>query len=208
MLNSRDIGLLRSDVQSGCREMIKRAKEKGIDLIITSTVRDDAYQMQLYAQGRTDSGSIVTHLRYPTFHWNKAGLAFDFCPVDKKGTCLWGRPDLFKAVGTIAKQLGFTWGGDWKGFVDMPHIQWDNKGQTKNADVRVLKLPPQMDRGWEVKEVENDKKDNKPDPYAVEAVEWALQNGLLRGDEKGNYGLHGLISKQDVIVIAHRIFKQ
>ena len=27
-----------------------------------------------------------------------------------------------------AKQIGFEWGGDWKGFVDSPHLQYNYKG--------------------------------------------------------------------------------
>lgn len=144
MINSKDIKALRPDVALACNKLIEESKKNGIKIIITSTVRDDEYQALLYEQGRTSKGSIITNLKQPTFHWNKVGLAFDFCPVDDKGICLWSRADLFKKVAGIAKTMGFTWGGDWKGFVDMPHLQWDNKGASKNADVRALKLPIAM----------------------------------------------------------------
>lgn len=145
MLDSRKIEDLREDVAAACREVIKRAKQRGIDIIITSTVRDDAYQAKLYAQGRTTKGAIVTQQKLPTFHWNQAGLAFDFCPVNivgGKNICLWNDTAKFRAVGKIALEMGLEWGGDWKSFVDMPHIQWSDGGKFTAAMVRAGKFPP------------------------------------------------------------------
>ena len=79
MLNSRDISLLRPDVAVNCRKLIELCKAEGFPVLVTSTVRDDEYQAYLYEQGRTRPGSIVTNGKYPTFHWDQAGLAFDVC---------------------------------------------------------------------------------------------------------------------------------
>jgi peptidoglycan L-alanyl-D-glutamate endopeptidase CwlK len=35
-----------------------------------------------------------------------------------------GEPDWFEVV-AVAKELGFSWGGDWKSFKDYPHLQMD-----------------------------------------------------------------------------------
>jgi peptidoglycan LD-endopeptidase CwlK len=35
-----------------------------------------------------------------------------------------GQSDWFE-VAEIAKELGFQWGGDWRGFKDYPHLQMD-----------------------------------------------------------------------------------
>ncbi|MBT2656606.1 M15 family metallopeptidase [Bacillus sp. ISL-18] len=58
------------------------------------------------------------------------GQALDFVPVDEKGKGLWNgysRSDIKQAIAE-AKRLGFEWGGDWKGFVDKPHLQFNYKG--------------------------------------------------------------------------------
>lgn len=54
----------------------------------------------------------------------------DFVPVNSKGETLWkryGAADVKKAI-KEAKRLGFEWGGDWKSFIDKPHLQFIYKG--------------------------------------------------------------------------------
>jgi peptidoglycan L-alanyl-D-glutamate endopeptidase CwlK len=144
MVNSRNIDDLRPDVANACKKVIYLSKDLGIDIIIISTVRDDEYQAKLYAQGRTEPGNIVTNAKYPSFHWDEAGLAFDFCPIDKEGNCMWNRGDLFIKVGAIGKSLGLEWGGDWK-FQDMPHLQWAGyERELTSKDIRAGKRPPEL----------------------------------------------------------------
>ena len=50
-------------------------------------------------------------------------------------------------------------------------------------------------------------KDNAPDAYAKEAIEWAVKNGILEGDGKGDYMLHSNITRQDMLVFLHRALK-
>lgn len=144
MINSKDIALLRPDVADGCRACMRIAKDMGVPFIVTSTVRDEEYQNQLYRQGRDLPGKIVTMLKRPGFHWNVAALAFDFCPVDAKGKALWDRTDLFKVIGNIGKFVGFEWGGDWKGFVDMPHLQWSQGGKYTTEMIWAKNFPPKL----------------------------------------------------------------
>ena len=54
---------------------------------------------------------------------------------------------------------------------------------------------------------ETAKVDNTPDKYAKEAVEWAVKEGILKGDANGDYKLHEKISKQDVLVFIYRALK-
>lgn len=49
--------------------------------------------------------------------------------------------------------------------------------------------------------------DNVPDAYAAAAIKWAVDNGILKGDDKGNYKLHSAVTRQDVIVFLHRALK-
>ncbi|TWE06390.1 peptidoglycan L-alanyl-D-glutamate endopeptidase CwlK [Neobacillus bataviensis] len=58
------------------------------------------------------------------------GQALDFVPVDKNGKALWdgySHPEIKMAIAE-AKRLGFEWGGDWKSFVDKPHLQFNFNG--------------------------------------------------------------------------------
>lgn len=142
MLNSRDISLLRPDVAANCRKLIALCGRAGYQIAVTSTVRDDEYQQYLYAQGRSRSGSIVTNSPTPTFHWDKAGLAFDVCQNIRGRE--YSDEGFWRTVSRIGKDMGFTWGGNWKSFADKPHFQWDGNGKYTGAMVRGGCFPPQM----------------------------------------------------------------
>ena len=142
MLNSREIDRLRPDVAANCRRWLELCKEAGLNVLVTQTVRDREYQESLYAQGRTKPGSIVTNSKVPTFHADTAGLAFDFCKNVKGHE--YDDNAFFHKAAALAKGMGFSWGGDWKSFVDMPHIQWDNGGEWTSSMILAGKLPPNM----------------------------------------------------------------
>ena len=142
MLDSRDISLLRPDVAANCRIWLDRCRAAGLNVLVTNTVRDKEYQEYLYAQGRTRPGNIVTNGRTPTFHSDKAGLAWDFCKNVRGQE--YNDPDFFRRAAGIAKEMGFSWGGDWRSFPDSPHIQWDNHGHWTSSMIRAGKLPPDM----------------------------------------------------------------
>ena len=187
MLNSRDISLLRPDVAANCRKWLERCKEAGLNVLITNTVRDKEYQEYLYAQGRTRPGSIVTNGRTPTFHADTAGLAFDFCKNVKGHE--YDDTAFFKKAAALAKEMGFSWGGDWKSFPDMPHIQWDNGGKWTSSMILAGKLPPEMPL-WGA---ENEDKEENEVRYntVAECPSWAqktiqklVKKGFLSGDGK------------------------
>lgn len=46
--------------------------------------------------------------------------------------------------------------------------------------------------------------DNTPAPYAKEAVEWALQNGILQGDAQGNLNLSAPCTRQQMLTFLYR----
>lgn len=142
MLKSRDISQLRSDVAANCRVFIQRCKAAGLPVLVVETVRDLEYQASLYAQGRSKPGKIVTNQKTPSFHWNKVGLAFDICKNVKGHE--YDDADFFRRCGAIGKEMGFTWGGDWKSLPDRPHFQWDDGGRYTAAMVRAGKLPRMM----------------------------------------------------------------
>lgn len=179
MLNSRDINLLRSDVAANCRIFIERCKAAGFPVLVTSTVRDKEYQTYLYEQGRTRNGSIVTNSKVPTFHWDKAGLAFDICKNVKGQE--YSDQTFWKGVSAIGKEMGFTWGGDWKSFVDKPHFQWDDHGKYTGTMIKAGKFPPKMP----LYEGEDDmvyyKTINDVPKHYKPSIQKLIRDGILKG---------------------------
>ena len=184
MLNSRDISLLRPDVAANCRAWLQRCRAAGLSVLVTSTVRDIEYQAWLYEQGRSRPGSIVTNGRRPTFHWDKAGLAFDFCKNVKGHE--YDDAAFFRRAAAIAKEMGFTWGGDWTSFRDMPHIQWDYHGKYTNSDILAGRMPPTMALYQEGDEEMTYYKTINDVPAAYKpSVQKAMSLGALRGTGAG-----------------------
>ena len=138
MFRSSDLQYLRADVRANCETFLALCKEAGLNVKVTETVRDDEYQRYLAANGYAAKTATV-----PTFHSVKAGLAFDICKNVKGHE--YDDASFFDRCGQIAKQVGFSWGGDWKSFKDRPHIQWDAHGKYTGAMIRAGKLPPEME---------------------------------------------------------------
>ncbi|RLL42091.1 M15 family peptidase [Oceanobacillus piezotolerans] len=110
--------------------LISEARHIGIEVIITEEVRTMERQQALYDQGRTSDGSIVTYAEAGESYHNY-GLAIDYALENNHGELIWnieydgnnnGKADWFE-VADIAKQLGFTWGGDWTHFKDYSHLE-------------------------------------------------------------------------------------
>lgn len=142
MLCSRDISRLRADVAANCRLFVEECKKQGLPVLVTETVRDLEYQASLYAQGRTKPGSIVTNQKTPSFHSDKAGLAFDICKNVKGHE--YDDLAFFNRCGDIGKKIGFSWGGDWISLQDKPHFQWDEHGKYTGSMIRAGKRPATM----------------------------------------------------------------
>jgi peptidoglycan L-alanyl-D-glutamate endopeptidase CwlK len=93
------------------------------------TLRTFAEQNEIYAQGRTKPGHIVTKAK-GGLSMHNYGLAIDIVLIIDGKTASWdvkgdfdgdGKSDWMEVV-TIFKQYGWEWGGDWK-FYDAPHFQ-------------------------------------------------------------------------------------
>lgn len=50
-------------------------------------------------------------------------------------------------------------------------------------------------------------RDNTPDDWAKEAIDWATKNGILFGDQVGNYKLHDKCTRQEMLIFLHRLYK-
>ena len=122
MVSSRDIKQLHPRVASMCKEFVAKCKAQGIDIIITSTYRDADSQNELYAQGRTKPGKVVTNAKAGQ-SWHNYKLAFDFAPV-VNGKVPWNDSKLFTRCGEIGESCGLEWAGRWARFKEMAHLQY------------------------------------------------------------------------------------
>lgn len=137
MINSRKIEDLHPYVAKLCRAFVAACKKDGIDILITSTWRDNAAQNALYAQGRTKPGKKVTNAKAgQSFHNYK--LAFDFVPI-VNGKAQWNDLATFKRAGAIGERLGLDWAGRWVSFKELAHLQWT--GGLSLAQLRAGKKP-------------------------------------------------------------------
>lgn len=188
MVNSRKLTDLRSDVQANCELFLKECKKQGLNVLVTQTLRDNEYQAQLYAQGRTKSGSIITNSKVTTFHGK--GLAFDICKNVKGKE--YSDTQFFVECAKIAKEIGFSWGGDWKSFVDMPHFQWDENKKYTGSDIKRGKLPGlmQLYAGGE-EEMKQEEFNKMADVYFAQKAEqaessWSIsEGGFAEATKKG-----------------------
>ena len=92
---------------------------KHVDFTVIEGHRTLERQMQLYNDGFTTLKDGSKHNKFPSH-------AFDFIPYPFTD---WHDKGRFMEVANVLKELArdikadITWGGDWKSFVDLPHIQ-------------------------------------------------------------------------------------
>lgn len=121
------------------QDLLPLVKKKANDLIyvmrklnrpirITEGFRSTERQNELYAQGRTTVGNIVTNAKGgESFH--NYGIAFDVVFIEDG----YNAPEKdWELLGFMGKRLGFDWGGDWKGFTDKPHFEMPLKYSLKD----------------------------------------------------------------------------
>jgi peptidoglycan L-alanyl-D-glutamate endopeptidase CwlK len=135
MINSRDIKDLHPVVAAKAKTFIALCKTEGIDVLITSTYRDNESQNAIYAQGRTKPGRIVTYAKGgQSFHNYR--LAFDFVPI-VNGKAQWSDARTFKRCRQIGESLGL------EGLkFEMAHLQWT--GGLTLAQLQKGKRPPDV----------------------------------------------------------------
>jgi len=110
-------------VKERVEKFLNAAKAAGIDLLITSTYRDNASQNALYAQGRTKPGKIVTNAKAGQSLHNYR-CAVDVVPI-VAGKPRWDvKEEVWQQVGALGKAAGLEWAGDWKRFKEYPHFQY------------------------------------------------------------------------------------
>lgn len=102
-----------------------------LNVRLTSGYRSAKEQNELYAQGRSKPGDVVTNAKAGQSYHNY-GLAVDFVIIhnnkaDYDLSADNNRNDIpdWQELGELGKALGFEWGGDWDTFPDYPHLQMD-----------------------------------------------------------------------------------
>lgn len=122
IISDRRIERLHPLIRAKAKEFILRAeKELGITLRLSSGYRSFESQDELYARGRTTPGSIVTNAKAGESYHNY-GLAIDVVEI-KEGKAIWNNPR-WDDIAALGKEIGFSWGGDWKSFKDKPHFEY------------------------------------------------------------------------------------
>lgn len=118
----RGIEHLHPEAQEKAKQLQALCDSKGLKLLITETLRTASEQDALYAQGRTIPGKIVTNCKGSSYQSpHQWGVAFDFCKNIKGQE--YSDTAFFNYVGSLAKSIGLFWGGDFKSFIDTPHLE-------------------------------------------------------------------------------------
>ena len=200
MFHSDELKYLRADVRVNCEKFLALCKEAGLNVKVTQTVRDDAYQKYLVSKGYASKKATR-----PTFHSVKAGLAFDICKNVRGHE--YDDATFFALCGQIGKQVGFSWGGDWKKFPDRPHFQWDNHLRWTGSMILAGKYPPEMEEYMTQADfnkmmdtyLAQKRAEKNPSTWAKDTWELAKKQGITDGS-----GPHGLCTREEVVALIER----
>ena len=123
MINSRSLDDLIAPAKKRVEHFLSLCKDEGIDLLVTSTYRDNESQQALYEQGRTTAGKVVTNAKAGD-SWHNWRCAVDVVPLVN------GKPDwdgshpIWVKVGELGQQAGLEWAGKWRTFKELAHFQY------------------------------------------------------------------------------------
>jgi peptidoglycan LD-endopeptidase CwlK len=121
---------LHTDLKPLAIQWLGECLKNGLNVRIIQTWRDPLYQDKLFAQGRTNPGSIVTYLTGAqslhcfTMGGEPASKAFDFACFDENGAYIAnGTDEHYALAAQVGITLGLEWGGTWSHFKDFDHLQ-------------------------------------------------------------------------------------
>ena len=124
------INKLHPKIKKDVLDAVTECYNNNVHIRIVQGLRTFEEQDELYAQGRTKPGKIVTNSPGGK-SWHNYGLGVDFCLLKEGNKISWsleedldldGQKDWGEVV-AIFKRYGFGWGGDWMGkFKDYPHL--------------------------------------------------------------------------------------
>lgn len=112
--DSIKIGTLESSVQSAFSNLVREAYTFNPDAKVGEAKRSIEYQNQLYAQGRTKPGNIVTYAK-GCMSWHVQGRAIDILGLTE---------EQYEELGAWWVNKGGKWGGNFPGFRDIGHFEY------------------------------------------------------------------------------------
>lgn len=185
---SRDLSVLHPELKQKITELAESCLKEGLKIGIAETWRSVEEQDELYAQGRTKPGNIVTYARgssYSSMHqWY---IAFDFYRNDGRGA--YSNDDgFFSKIGAIGEKLGLEWGGRWTSPVDMPHFQLPYWGSTADRLKQLYKTPEEFRKSWEEEEMSGNneirysKAEDMPE-WARDTIDKIIKNNAIADKE-------------------------
>jgi peptidoglycan L-alanyl-D-glutamate endopeptidase CwlK len=117
-------------------EILQRSlEEAGIEYERIETFRSGKRQMELYAQGRTKPGDIVTNANVAQSAHCLAIMRVPVAAAADYVVKIGGKPcgsasvadfEMWQCFGELARRAGLVWGGDWKTIKDYRHVELKN----------------------------------------------------------------------------------
>lgn len=132
---SRSLDDLDDDVKALALAFLAECQRRGLRVLIYCTLRSNAEQNALYAQGRSKKGAIVTNakagqsMHNPQPQTGKA-RAFDAIPLGDYNKPLWNDEQAIAEMGAAGLAVGLEWAGQWRYFKERVHFQKTKQGQT------------------------------------------------------------------------------
>lgn len=124
---------------------IKNQLPNGWSCILNSGLRTSAEQFELFKRGRAFQngswvtvGAVVTQLdgiNKLSKHNYLPAYAMDLWILDQNGDPPWTSP-YFDAISNTAQAFNLRWGGNWRNFIDKPHVYVKNTSLFKNSYYR------------------------------------------------------------------------
>ncbi|PEQ09879.1 SH3 domain-containing protein [Bacillus toyonensis] len=138
--NVNNLNKLADNTKNAALKWYQYCVANRIEVLIYETIRTVEQQRDYVRKGASQT--------MRSYHL--VGQALDFVPIKLNGTEDWDgyNKEPWASAIRYAKQIGFEWGGDWKGFVDSPHLQYNYKGygtDTFGKGAQNVSSPPSND---------------------------------------------------------------
>lgn len=153
---SKKQGFIHPELVSKIELLKKECKKEGIPIKLSEGYRTMKEQDDLYAQGRTKPGYVVTNAKGSTYSsQHQWGIAVDFYldfdvdgDGDKKDDAFNDSNSDFSKVGSIAESIGLGWGGVWTRLKDKPHLYLNDWGSTTTNLKKLYFCPENFMTKW------------------------------------------------------------
>lgn len=196
-------GMVTLTSRYGWRELNgQRDYHKGIDLSGTDKV------LVAPCDGIIGSSAIISDKSDLTWQWGNYiridtpdGLQVFMCHMTERKVKVGERVKAGDTVG-VEGSTGYSFGSHC-------HFEIRRNGESVNP-TEYLGIKNEWGE-YEMKEnieqaEKSDERDNLPSEWAKESVEWAVDNGIIFGDEKGDLKLQSPCTREQVMIFLHRLF--